>query len=80
MFEVDFHWPGLGLAVETDGLRYHRTPATQARDLLRHQVHTAAGLTQLRFNHYQIKHEPGHVRAVLATVAKRSRSSQRIEP
>ena len=26
-FEVDFHWPELGLVVETDGLRYHRTPA-----------------------------------------------------
>ena len=29
-FEVDFHWPALGLVVETDGLRYHRTPAAQA--------------------------------------------------
>jgi hypothetical protein len=25
-FEVDFFWPDLGLVVETDGLRYHRTP------------------------------------------------------
>ena len=25
-FEVDFFWPNLGLVVETDGLRYHRTP------------------------------------------------------
>ncbi len=31
-FKVDFHWPDLGLVVETDGLRYHRTPAQQARD------------------------------------------------
>jgi hypothetical protein len=30
-FRVDFHWPDLGLVVETDGLRYHRTPAQQAR-------------------------------------------------
>ena len=29
-FEVDFYWPDLGLVVETDGLRYHRTPAQQA--------------------------------------------------
>jgi hypothetical protein len=34
-FKVDFHWPDLGLVVETDGLRYHRTPAQQARDRLR---------------------------------------------
>jgi len=32
-FEVDFYWPDLGLVVETDGLRYHRTPAEQARDV-----------------------------------------------
>jgi hypothetical protein len=31
-FEVDFFWPELGLVVETDGLRYHRTPSTQTKD------------------------------------------------
>lgn len=31
-FEVDFLWPNLNLVVETDGLRYHRTPAAQAKD------------------------------------------------
>jgi very-short-patch-repair endonuclease len=68
-FEVDFFWPDLGLVVETDGLRYHRTPAEQARDRLRDQTHTAAGLTQLRFTHEQVKYEPAHVRSVLrATV------------
>jgi hypothetical protein len=30
-FRVDFFWPELGLVVETDGLRYHRTPAAGAR-------------------------------------------------
>jgi very-short-patch-repair endonuclease/predicted transcriptional regulator of viral defense system len=64
-FEVDFYWPDLGLVVETDGLRYHRTPAEQARDRLRDQAHTAAGLTPLRFTHEQVKYEPGHVLAVL---------------
>jgi hypothetical protein len=44
-FKVDFFWPELGLVVETDGLRYHRTPAAQARDRLRDQAHAAAGLT-----------------------------------
>jgi len=64
-FEVDFFWPKLGLVVETDGLRYHRTAATQARDHLRDQTHTAAGLTPLRFTHGQVKYEPEHVRRVL---------------
>ena len=38
-FRVDFYWPDLGLVVETDGLRYHRTPAQQTRDRLRDQAH-----------------------------------------
>ncbi|HET7121266.1 MAG TPA: type IV toxin-antitoxin system AbiEi family antitoxin domain-containing protein [Solirubrobacterales bacterium] len=70
-FEVDFHWPALGLVVETDGLRYHRTPAEQARDRVRDQTHTAAGLTQLRFTHEQVKYEPAYVRRILAQVASR---------
>ncbi len=70
-FEVDFHWPDLGLVVETDGLRYHRTPAEQARDRLRDQAHTAAGLIQLRFTHEQVRYEPEHVRRILAQTASR---------
>jgi very-short-patch-repair endonuclease len=68
-FEVDFFWPALGLVVETDGLRYHRTPAAQARDALRDQAHTAAGFTRLRFSHRQVKYEPAHVRHVLIATA-----------
>lgn len=70
-FEVDFYWPDLGLVVETDGLRFHRTPAEQARDRLRDQAHTAAGLTQLRFTHEQVRYEPGYVREILAQVSSR---------
>ncbi len=70
-FEVDFYWPDLGLVVETDGLRFHRTPAEQARDRHRDQAHTAAGLTQLRFTHEQVRYEPGYVREILAQVASR---------
>ncbi|HEY5943777.1 MAG TPA: DUF559 domain-containing protein [Solirubrobacterales bacterium] len=69
-FEVAFFWPDLGLVVETDGWRYHRTPSAQTRDALRFQVHTAAGLTPLRFSHYQVKCEPHHVQRILTkTVA-----------
>lgn len=70
-FEVDFYWPDLGLVVETDGLRYHRTPAEQARDRLRDQAHTAAGLTQLRFTHEQVRYEPEYVQRILAQTASR---------
>lgn len=72
-FKVDFYWPDLGLVVETDGLRYHRTPAQQGRDRLRDQSHAAAGLTPLRFTHAQIHYEPDYVRSTLAAVAARLR-------
>lgn len=72
-FEVDFFWPQLGLVVETDGFRYHRTAAAQSRDALRDQTHTAAGLTPLRFSHHQVKYEPERVRRVLAATAARLR-------
>lgn len=74
-FKVDFYWPELGLVVETDGLRYHRTPAQQARDRLRDQAHSAAGLTPLRFTHSQVRHEPRHVQATLTAVARRLHAS-----
>jgi very-short-patch-repair endonuclease len=70
-FKVDFHWPALGLVVETDGLRYHRTPAQQARDRLRDQAHTAAGRTPLRFTYAQVRYERAHVRATLEAVVRR---------
>jgi hypothetical protein len=68
-FEVDFFWPELGLVVETDGWRYHRTPSAQTRDALRFQRHTASGLTPLRFSHHQVKGEPRHVKDILRKTA-----------
>jgi len=76
-FRVDFYWPDLGLVVETDGLRYHRTPAQQARDRVRDQAHTAAGLTQLRFIHAQVRFEADYVRSTLAAVARRLKAARR---
>jgi very-short-patch-repair endonuclease len=66
-YEVDFYWPDLGLVVEADSLRYHRNAIKQTRDIRRDQVHTAAGLTTLRFTHWQVAHEPRHVEAILAS-------------
>jgi very-short-patch-repair endonuclease len=70
-FRVDFYWPDLGMVVETDGLRYHRTPAQQARDRLRDQAHAAAGMTPLRFTHEQVRFEAAYVRSTLLAVARR---------
>jgi very-short-patch-repair endonuclease len=65
-FEVDFFWPDLGLVVETDGLRYHRTPSAQLKDARRDRAHVMAGMTPLRFTHYEVRYEPNRVRTSLA--------------
>ena len=70
-FKVDFYWPDLGLVVETDGLRYHRTAAQQTKALIRDQAHLRAGLTPLRFSHAQVAYEPGYVRDSLRDMARR---------
>ena len=74
---VDFWFEELGLVVETDGLRYHRTPAQQSRDLRRDQDHAVAGQERLRFSHWQVAREPAHVVEVLTAVAARLRDSGR---
>jgi very-short-patch-repair endonuclease len=76
-FRVDFWWPDLGLVIETDGLRYHRTAAQQARDRLRDQAHIARGLAALRFTHAQVRYEPRYVCATLAATARAARSRLR---
>ncbi len=69
-YEVDFWFPDHGLVVETDGLRYHRTPSQQARAAKRDQKHTAAGLRVLRFTHWQIAHAPNEVTDVLRRIRR----------
>ncbi len=70
-YRVDFYWPDLGLVVEADGWRYHRTAGEQATDHRRDQTHTKDGLTTLRFAESQIRYEPGQVTATLSAVAAR---------
>lgn len=70
-FKADFFWPAIGLIVETDSLRYHRTPTQQLHDRRRDQAHTAAGFTTLRFTHWQVCNEAAHVVETLAAVAAR---------
>jgi very-short-patch-repair endonuclease len=77
-FEVDFFFPDLGLVIETDGLRYHRTPSAQARDARRDRAHTLAGMTPLRFTHYEVRYEASKVahalKRAIAMLGKRSES------
>lgn len=71
-YEVDFYWPELGIVLEADGLKYHRTASQQKRGLERDQTHLAAGMWPLRFSHWQIKHEPAHVRSILRSAVARA--------
>jgi very-short-patch-repair endonuclease len=76
---VDFYWPDLGLIVEADSLRYHRTPSQQRADRIRDQKHAAAGITTLRFTHWQIMFDPDYVRGILTDVAGRL-AGERVVP
>ena len=69
-YEVDFFFPDQDLIVETDGLRYHRTPSQQARAAKRDQTHVAAGIRILRFTHWQVAHAPNEVTDVLRRVGQ----------
>jgi very-short-patch-repair endonuclease len=69
-FRVDFLWPALGLVVEVDSLRYHRTPAQQYRDRLRDQAHFDAGRTPRRFTHAQVFYEGDAVVRSLQAAAR----------
>ncbi|MBS1678775.1 MAG: type IV toxin-antitoxin system AbiEi family antitoxin domain-containing protein [Actinobacteria bacterium] len=69
-YEVDFWFPDHALVVETDGLRYHRTPSQQARAARRDQKHTAAGLRVIRFTHWQIAHAADEVTDVLRRIRR----------
>lgn len=73
-YEVDFFWPELGIVVEADGLKYHRTPSQQRRGLERDQAHLTAGMWSLRFSHWQIKYDQAHVRGVLRAAIARAQA------
>jgi very-short-patch-repair endonuclease len=75
-FKVDFYWPELGLVVETDGLRYHRTAVQQAKDRRRDQAHARAGLTALRFTRGQVRFEAEEVQATLREVVLRLKANE----
>jgi very-short-patch-repair endonuclease len=69
-YKVDFYWPNLGLIVEVDGHRYHRTPLEQRRDLERAHAHAKAGLTCRRFSYWHVAKEASYVEGVLTPLAR----------
>jgi very-short-patch-repair endonuclease len=76
-FRVDFVWPDLGLIVETDSWRYHRTSAAQDRDSRRDHAHFLSDRVRLRFSHAQITREAGYVIEVLRAARDRAAATGR---
>ena len=73
---VDFFFRELGVVVEANSLRFHRTPSQQANDSRRAQAHLAAGLLPVPFTHWQITFDPAYVEATLRAVASRAVDSR----
>jgi very-short-patch-repair endonuclease len=74
---VDFYFRELGIVVEANSLRFHRTPSQQANDARRTQAHIKAGLLPIPFTHHQITYQPRYVERTLrdAVDSRSSRSS-----
>ena len=67
-YRVDFYFEELGIVVEADSLRFHRTAAQQRTDILRDQAHAKAGLIALRFSHWQVYYDAAYVAETLTGV------------
>jgi len=76
-YEVDFYWPDLGIVVEADGLRYHRTASQQKRGLERDQAHLATGMWPLRFSHWQVRYDAARVRRILHRTVARAQAARK---
>jgi hypothetical protein len=72
---TDFYFDGV--IVECDGLRYHRTPFTQGKDLVRNNAHMLQRAITLRFSHAQIRYEPGYVVATLSAARRPPAAARR---
>jgi predicted transcriptional regulator of viral defense system len=60
-FEVDAYWPDLGLAVEVDSYRYHRSRRSFESDRRRDIALQAAGVRTARVTDRRIAYEPDDV-------------------
>lgn len=76
-YRVDFYWPELKLVVEVDGLRYHRTPLEQRRDLERTHALEEAGLTFRRFSYWQVAKDPAYTEGRLRRLRPPARTPGR---
>ena len=70
-YRHDFYFPVHDLVVEVDGLRYHRTPLQQRRDLEKEHALAALSITCRRFSYWQVARQPSYVEKTLRPRARR---------
>jgi len=75
--EVDFVWPGHGVAVEVDGFAFHSSRDAFERDRERTQILSAAGYQVVRVSWRQIVETPAPTIARLASVLGRAATPPR---
>ncbi len=76
-YRVDFYFPELKRVIEVDGLRYHRTPLEQRRDLQREQALARAGIECTRFTYWQVANDAAAVEATCAALRPPARTPGR---
>ena len=76
-YRWDFYFPELKRVVEVDGLRYHRTPLQQRRDLERQHALAKVQIECTRFTYWQIAKEAKTVEATCATFKPPARTTDR---
>lgn len=67
---VDFRWPSVWLAVETDGYEFHRGRGAFERDAERDNDLRAFGWTVLRFTYRMLKYRPEYVKETILNAHK----------
>lgn len=60
-YRLDFAYPSLRLVVEVDGFAFHFTPEQQRSDNRRSNTLAGAGWTVLRYNWWDVTHDPERV-------------------
>jgi very-short-patch-repair endonuclease len=56
-YQADFHWPGHGLVVQTDGWHTHGGPIAFVDDRIRDAEHAIRGLVVIRVTDEQVDHD-----------------------
>jgi len=73
--EVDFHWPGTRLVVETDGWAPHRMPGRREADAAKRLALEAAGFHVVVVTWTQVTHETAATAAALLAVLQAAQAA-----